>query len=176
MLQQSDSELVRETWQGNRQAYGELVTRYDRSVRAVIVQIVSDVHVAEDLAQEAFVKAFKNLNRLTNPDRFGPWLYQIARREALMWHRKKPKISETSLSDDMALAQGNGRLKESSEQLLKAVMQLPSQEQRVVLLRYFEGHSVRSIAEMLSRPTGTVTKQLSRAHARLRRHMKARTS
>ena len=55
-------------------------------------------------------------------------------------------------------------------------MTLPSQEQRVVLLRYFEGHPVGDIARMIGRPIGTVTKQLSRAHARLRRQMEARRS
>ncbi len=91
-----------------------------------------------------------------------------------MWIRRKPKITEGSLSEDMPLEQSNGRLSEASEQLLESVMTLPSQERRVVLLRYFEGHPVRDIAKMIGRPTGTVTKQLSRAHARLRRQMEAR--
>lgn len=169
----SDKQLVREVQAGDREAYGQLVMRYERSLRAVIAQIVSDLHVAEDLAQDAFVKAFQNLNRLQNPSQFGPWLYKIARNEALMWIRRKPKITEGSISKDMSLQQSDGRLSEASEQLLKAVMTLPSQEQRVVLLRYFEGHPVGDIARMIGRPTGTVTKQLSRAHARLRRQMEA---
>ncbi len=91
-----------------------------------------------------------------------------------MWIRRKPKITEGPISEDMPLEQSNGRLSEASEQLLKAVMTLPSQEQRVILLRYFEGHHVGDIATMIGRPIGTVTKQLSRAHARLRRQMEAR--
>lgn len=173
MLDVSDKELVREVRAGNREAYGQLVMRYERSLRAVIARIVSDIHVAEDLAQDTFVKAFQNLNRLQKPSRFGPWLYKIARNEALMWIRRKPKITQGYLSDDISLEQSNGRLSEASENLLKAVMTLPSQEQRVVLLRYFEGHSVGNIAKMIGRSTGTVTKQLSRAHARLRRQMEA---
>ncbi|MHC4680153.1 MAG: RNA polymerase sigma factor [Planctomycetota bacterium] len=174
MLDVSDKELVREVRAGNREAYGQLVMRYERGLRAVIAQIVLDIHVAEELAQDAFVKAFQNLNRLQNPSRFGPWLYKIARHEALMWVRRKPKVTQNSLSGDMSLQQSNGRLSEASEQLLEAVMTLPSQEQRVVLLRYFEGHPVGDIARMIGRPIGTVTKQLSRAHARLRRQMEAR--
>ena len=91
-----------------------------------------------------------------------------------MWIRRRPKITEGSLPEDMSLEQSNGRLGEASKQLLEAVMTLPPQEQRVVVLRYFEGHPVRDIAKMIGRPTGTVTKQLSRAHARLRRQMEAR--
>ena len=170
----SDKELVRAVQAGDREAYGQLVIRYERSLRAVIAQIVSDIHVAEDLAQDAFVKAFQNVSRLRNPSRFGPWLYKIARHEALMWIRRRPRITEGSLSKDTPLEQCDGRLSEASEQLLKAVMTLPSQEQRVVLLRYFEGHPVGDIARMIGRPIGTVTKQLSRAHVRLRRQMEAR--
>jgi len=173
-LDVSDKELVRAVRTGDRQAYGQLVIRYERGLRAVIAQIVPDIHVAEDLAQDAFLKAFQSLNRLHNPSRFGPWLYRIARNEALMWLRRRPKIAERSISEDMPLEQSNGRLSEKSEQLLKAVMTLPFQEQRVVLLRYFEGHQVGDIAAMIGRPLGTVTKQLSRAHARLRRRMEAR--
>lgn len=164
----SDKELVAEVRAGNREAYGELVLRYERSLRAVIVQHVWDIHVAEDLAQDTFLKAFENLNQLHNPSRFGPWLYRIARNEVLTWIRRKPKITEGSISEAMPLAQGNGRLDQASEQLLGAVMTLPSQEQRVVLLHYFEGHSVGDIATMIGRPVGTVTKQLSRARTRLR--------
>ena len=91
-----------------------------------------------------------------------------------MWIRRRPKITEGCLSKDISREQCNGRLSEASEQLLRAVMTLPSQERRVVLLRYFEGHPVGDIARMIGRPTGTVTKQLSRAHARLRRQMEAR--
>ncbi len=93
-----------------------------------------------------------------------------------MWIRRKPKITEGSLSEDMSPEQSNGRLTDASEQLLKAVMTLPSQEQRVVLLRYFEGHPVGDIARIIGRPIGTVTKQLSRAHARLRRQMEEQKS
>ncbi len=173
MLDVSDKELVRAVRSGDRQAYGQLVMRYERGLRAVIAQIVADIHMAEDLAQDAFLKAFQNLHRLHNPSRFGPWLYKIARNEALMWIRRRPKVTEGPLSEDMPLEKSNGRLSEASEQLLKVVMTLPSQEQRVVLLRYFEGHQVGDIATMIGRPIGTVTKQLSRAHARLRRRMEA---
>ena len=174
MLDVSDKQLIREVRSGDQEAFGQLVMRYERGQRAVIAQIVSDIHVAEDLAQDAFVKAFQNLNRLQNPSRFGTWLYKIARNEALMWIRRKPKITEGSLSEDMSLEQSNGRLSEASEQLLELVMTLPPQQQHVVLLRYFEGHPVGDIAKMIGRPIGTVTKQLSRAHDRLRRQMEAR--
>jgi RNA polymerase sigma-70 factor (ECF subfamily) len=176
MLDISDKELVCQVRAGDREAYGQLVIRYERSLRAVIAHIVSDIHVAEDLAQDVFLKAFKKLNQLHNPSRFGTWLYKIARNEALIWIRRKPKITEIPISEDMPLEQKNGRLSEASEQLLKAVMTLPSQEQRVVLLRYFEGHRVGDIATMIGRPRGTVTKQLSRAHIRLRHQMEARRS
>ncbi len=175
-LQPTDQELVRQTLKGDREAFGQLVERYERGVRAVIVQIIGDPHTAQDVAQEAFVKAYVQLSRLRRAAVFGPWLYQIARRLALTWRKQRFSITESPLHESLPAARNNGCLNEASEMLLHAVMALPKQEQQVVLLRYFEGHAVRDIADMLDRPVGTVTKQLSRAHARLRRTMEARRS
>ncbi len=99
-------------------------------------------------------------------------MYQIAKREALNLLKKRSAIKETTLDEHMSPASGNGKLDKSSEQLLTFVMELPKQQQHVILLRYFEGHSVKAIATMLGRPIGTVAKQLSRAHIQLRRQYK----
>lgn len=175
-LQRTDRELVDATLNGDCEAFGQLVERYERGVRAVIVRIVGDTHAAQDVAQEAFVKAYRNLTHLRRAGAFGPWLYRIARRAALSWLQQRPATPTTIVHNEIPAPSDNGRLDEASEQLLHAVMSLPMQERRVVLLRYFEGHAVRDIAEILDRPVGTVTKQLSRAHARLRQRLEAQRS
>ena len=170
----SDKELVLATLSGDREAFGQLVERHERGVCAVIVQIVHDTHAAQDVAQETFLKAYRDLGRLHRPSAFGSWLYQIARRSAISWLRKQASVRTAALPGPDSKSPNNGRLDEISEQLLDAVMKLPRQEQRVVLLRYFEGHSVRVIGTILDRPVGTVTQQLSRARARLRQRLEAR--
>jgi RNA polymerase sigma-70 factor (ECF subfamily) len=173
-LRQTDSELVEATLGGDREAFGQLVERYERGVCAVIVQIVGDTHAAQDVAQEVFLKAYRNLAHLRRPSAFASWLFQIARRLALNWLRQRPTVQEMPIHEGVSAGERNGRLDETSAQLLNAVMGLPRQERRVVMLRYFDGYAIRDIAEILGRPVGTVTKQLSRAHARLRRELEAR--
>lgn len=175
-MQRTDRELVEATLSGDREAFGALVERYERGVCAVIVRMVGDIHAAQDVAQEAFVSAYQNLASLRRAAAFGPWLYRIARCAALAWLKQRPTQPVSDIHEGLPAPCDNGRLDEASEQLLRAVMALPQQEQRVVLLRYFEGHAVRDIAEMLAQPVGTVTKQLSRARARLRQRLEARRS
>ncbi len=93
---------------------------------------------------------------------------QIAHRCALdaVARRSHELPLETGVHEPAA--SHNGQLDEDKQRLLAAVMQLPGGERQVVMLRYFGGHTVREVASMAGRSVGTVTKQLSRAHRRLR--------
>jgi RNA polymerase sigma-70 factor, ECF subfamily len=162
----SDGELIHAVLGGNRKAFAILVQRYEPSVRAVAVSVLRDGHLAQDAAQEAFVKAYENLSGLRRVGAFGPWLLQIARRCALNMARKH---REESLPDqDIVAAPSVGLLDEEKEQLLAVVLQLGESERQVVMLRYFGGYSVTEVADVVGRSVGTVTKQLSRAHRHLR--------
>jgi len=77
----SDPELVRRTLQGDTAAFGTLVERYKQVVYGVCVSLLGDFALAQDLAQEAFPKAFQHVHRLTMPEHFGNWLCIIARNE-----------------------------------------------------------------------------------------------
>jgi len=166
---QCDAKIVRAVLKGDRPGFAELVKRYQRSVRAVCLGVLADEHLADDAAQEAFVKAYEKLQNLRKAELFGPWLLKIAKRCALDTLRQKPR--EQALENDAALpaVSSNGELDEAKLKLLRAVMQLPKSEKQVVMLRYFSRHSVKDVALIANRSVGTVTKQLSRAHSRLRK-------
>jgi RNA polymerase sigma-70 factor (ECF subfamily) len=169
---QTDADLVRAVLNGRKQAFAALVKRYERSVRAVAINVLNDHESVQDIAQEAFLKAYENLPGLRRPQAFGPWLTKITRRSALNMARQRP--TETAPDPtDASLVQGtDGQLDEEKQRLLAAVLKLPESEKQVVMLRYFSGQSVRDVAEILGRSVGTVTKQLSRAHKRLRNILK----
>lgn len=173
MQRQSDAELVRAAIQGNREAYAEMIRRYSGSVRAVGVRILGDLHAAEDVAQDTFIKAYTNLSSLRRRSAFGSWLLKIARREAIGQLRRRPQNVQ-SLQDatEPSIVPKDGRLDGQFQVLLNAVMKLPEPQRRLIMLRHFDGHSVRSIATILDRSVGTVTKQLTRAHRRLRNRLK----
>jgi RNA polymerase sigma-70 factor, ECF subfamily len=168
----SDAELVKAVQKGEQDAYATLVQRYERTVRAVAAGILRDRHATEDVAQEVFVKAYYNLGTLRKNAAFGPWVMQIARREALTLLRRCDRQAASELHSDVAAPSKDGQLDEEAQRLLQAVMKLPEHERFIVMLRHFDGHPVQAIAAATGRSVGTVTKQLTRAHHRLRTWLK----
>ena len=166
---QSDAQLVKAALNGQQQAYSTLVKRYERAARATAAAVLRDHHAAQDAAQEAFVAAFEKLPSLRKGSVFGPWVLKIARRQAVRMARQRRTFEHLDSQADPSAAHGDGRLDEVSERLLSAVMRLPKHERVVVMLKYFDGHEVKTIADITSRPVGTVTKRLSRARRRLRK-------
>ena len=171
-MTQSDAQLVQEILAGHRKRYALLVQRYERQVRAAAIRIVRQTHAADDVAQEAFLRAWQRLPQLRNPKAFGPWLIKITRRCALDSLRQQPTMSNAEHLDQMADPSLNGRLDEKHALLLEAVDRLPKAQRQVIMLRYFGPHSVRDVATIVGRSVGTVTKQLSRAHRRLKTQYK----
>ena len=165
---QSDAELVNAVLGGDKQAFGVLVKRYERPVRAVALDVLGDYHLATDVSQDAFITAYEKLPSLRKPTAFGSWLMKITRRRALDCARRKRDEAPLESVVPQAIHNPDGQLDEDKQRLLSAVVKLPKSEKQVIMLRYFSGHSVKDVAEILSRNVGTVTKQLSRAHARLR--------
>jgi len=163
---QSDGELVYAVLGGDRKAFAILVRRYEPSVRAAALSVLRDAHLAQDAAQDAFVKAYEKLGSLRRAGAFGPWLLKISRRCALDLVRDHREAALPD--DDIAAARPAGLLDDEKELLLAAVLELRESERQVVMLRYFGGYSVKEVANIAGRSVGTVTKQLSRAHRRLR--------
>lgn len=171
-MAQSDAELVQEILNGRTEAFAELVRRYERSARAAAMSIVKKPDAADDAAQEAFVRAWQQLANLRNPKVFGMWLIQITRRCAFDSLKKQQSLQFSDRLDHLPSHQRNGRLDEKNQHLLETVQALPKTERQVIMLRYFGPHSVRELAQVLGRSVGTVTKQLSRAHRRLKDQIK----
>lgn len=166
----SDNELIRACLEHDKAAFADLIRRYEKVVFATAVSILGDRHSAEDVVQNAFVAAYENLPSLRKSEAFGPWLVQIARRNALRESKRRRKLM--SLEKDVVAPCVNGQPSEASLYLLKGLERLPKHERMVVMLRYFENLSVDSIALSTGRPVGTVTKQLTRARTRLLNWMK----
>ncbi len=169
---QSDAQLVQAVLAGRTAAYAQLVARYERAVLAAALQVLHDPGAGEDVAQDSFLAAYEQLGRLRQPAAFGGWLIRIARRRALRLARQRRRYRSLEAAGTIAAPGGNGLLDEQQGRLLAAVMRLAEHERTVILLRHFEGHEIPAIAEITHRPVGTVTKQLSRAHARLREWLK----
>ena len=165
----TDAELVKAVLDGEKQMFAELVRRYERPVRAVALDILGDYHLANDISQDAFVRAYEKLASLRKPRVFGPWLMKIARRCAIESAGKNSRAANLEINKAAMAENPNGQLDEENQWLLATVMKLPKAEKQVVMLHYFGQNSVRDVSNMLDRSVGTVTKQLSRARIRLRK-------
>jgi RNA polymerase sigma factor (sigma-70 family) len=162
----STAELVDAVRRGESVAFGDLVRLYERAVWTTAWRVVRDYHTAQDVTQEAFLEAYRQIGQLQRPESFGVWLLRIAHRRALRAARSSIRMDVLEPGQGMARAEQVEQPLVTS--LLEAVAELPEHERLVVTLRYFGGHSVADVAMLLGRPIGTVTKQLSRALERLR--------
>ena len=170
----SDLGIIERAKQGDGQAYGALVHRYERSVFAAVLSIIGDQHDAEDVTQEVFILGYRKLGHLRDSARFPYWLLRIARREAVRATNRQRRRPVVPLTADAPGPDRDGRLlDEDQEHLLWHIQRLPKHERLVVSLRYFDGHTMRQIAALTGRPIGTVTKQLSRATERLRHSLES---
>ena len=169
---QSDGELVQAVLDGHCEAFAPLVTRHRRAACAAAARVIGDLHDAEDAAQEAFMVAYQRLGTLRKASAFGSWVVRIAHRQAMDMVRKNKKESSAQLEPGAYHDEHDGRLDEVSQRLLAAVMALPDHERAPVILRSWEDYSLQEIAEMTGCSVGTVSKQLTRAYARLRRQLK----
>jgi RNA polymerase sigma-70 factor, ECF subfamily len=175
---QSDAELVRESLNGDRAAFGKLVDKYSRQISAVTYALMRDREKARDLAQESFLQAYQALRKLREPERFGAWLSGVARRRCIYAIRRERRRAR-ALASKAEMPRGEergpeGQALQSDEEarLLEAVSQLGRRYREVLVLRHFEDRSYAEIAEVLELSVATVEKRLTRARNKLRKLLK----
>jgi RNA polymerase sigma-70 factor (ECF subfamily) len=167
----SDSEdlaLVRQVLAGQTEAFGTLVTRYQKVMYTVALRMVGNTADAQDATQDAFVKAYQRLATFDTNQRFFSWMYRILVNECLNLNRdRKP---EDALDRD---TEGSGTPfdttleSERREQIQMALLRLTPEYRTVVVLRHFAGQSYGEIAEALAIPEKTVKSRLYSARQRL---------
>ena len=166
----SDAELVQRVRSGDIEAFGPLFERYERTLLAVALARLQDFHAAEDVVQAAGLRAFQQLHTLRKPGHFGAWLIRITRSQAVDAVRARRARVPVGMgeSDDETPANPHQLDWIDKDHLLQLVARLSDDQRALIGLRYFDGHSMADIAASTGRPVGTITKQLSRAVARLR--------
>ena len=171
--------LVRRVRAGETAAFGELVSIYMQRCYYVALGMVGSPQDAEDLSQEAFVRAFRARDRL-DPDRpFYPWLYQILRRLCFNFTRdtsaRRRKLEyaggwlvaeakSRAAADDPERARATDALRERLE---REIAELSPTQREVFVLKEFQGLKYREIAELIDVPIGTVMSRLYAARQRL---------
>lgn len=165
----ADAACVRAVLAGQRERFEELVGRYQNVVYAVALGYMKDAQRAEDLSQEVFINAFANLAQLREPERFLPWLLQIARNRSYREAHKAATRPEQALSEaHEPAAPGANQDVQRAANVLALVEELPEPYRGTLLMKYRQGLSCKEIAESEGVPIGTITSRLTRALAVLR--------
>lgn len=167
--------LLARARQGDLPAFEEVVRRYQRRVYGVALRIVRSHALADDVAQEAFVKAWRSLDRFELGRPFGPWICRIAANQAVN-HVRSPRSREDPLPEghaEVRASQGSpldAVLDREAQQVLDAALEtLPAEQRAVFVLRAVEEMSYAEIAETLGLSPGTVMSRLFRAREKLAR-------
>ena len=166
-----EPDLIAKAQRGDKQAFGELVRRHRSGVINVVYRMCGDADLAEDAAQEAFIRAWQHLPGYRPRSPFRNWIYRIATNVARDTMRRDKQTVDVDAvavaSPDEGPAAAAGR-KEQGELVRRAVLSLPPASREVLVLREYEGLSYREIAGTLGIPVGTVMSRLNYARNRLR--------
>jgi RNA polymerase sigma-70 factor (ECF subfamily) len=183
-LETEEKRLVTLCKKGDLNAYDQLMQRYEKKVYALCFRMAGNPHDAADLAQEAFLKAFRALPSFKEQSQFSTWLYRIATNTCLDDRRKQAKRPQL-VSMDKPLETDEGQLtltladngpdplastlgSELQEEIQALLDKLPFEQKLILVMRDLEGYSYEEIGTILDVNMGTVKSRLNRARARFR--------
>ena len=180
-MKQKDAKLIQRVLEGDQDAFTPLVNKYQKGVHALAWRKVGDFHIAQEITQDAFLKAYQKLGTLKSYELFGGWLYVIASNLCLDWLRKNPppeqslevtdasEVNQVSYSRYIAGKQ-TAEADEARREVVKKLLQkLPESERTVMTLHYLGEMTIKTISEFLGVSPNTVKSRLSRARNRLRK-------
>lgn len=175
----NDNELVDIVREKNPEYYEEIIGRYQGKLFAYLYRLIGEKEEAEDLLQDVFIKAFRNLKSYDTSRKFSSWIYRIAHNEAVNHIKRKslkrfiPLESITSTKDKLEASspEENPQMswirKETSKEVDEAIKRLPLKYRQVLVLRYYSDKSYEEISEILDKPINTVGTLIKRAKNKL---------
>jgi RNA polymerase sigma-70 factor (ECF subfamily) len=173
----SDQKLVERVQKGDKHAFDLLVLKYQHKIVNLVMRYVRDPELAQDIAQEAFIKAYRALPRFRGDSAFYTWMYRIAVNTAknhLAAQRRRPMDVELDMQDpdqydlhaklkETDTPEGVTLSNELKETLERAIAALPEDLRTAIVLRELEGMSYEEIAQTMECPVGTVRSRIFRA-------------
>ena len=184
-MKYNDTELIQQILSGNDDAFSTLVRKYQKQVHALAWRIIGDFHIAEEITQDAFLKAYMELKNLKEPQRFAGWLSVITRRRCFAWLRKKrmgtqslehmeesdsEKIEEAAYSEYVVEEKERTAAETQRDVVKKLLAKLQESERTVMTLHYFGEMTCAEIGEFLGVSANTIKSRLRRAQQRLQKH------
>ncbi|WP_017729224.1 RNA polymerase sigma factor SigW [Halalkalibacterium ligniniphilum] len=178
--------LVKEVRKGDEQAFAELVELYKDKVYQVAYRMVGNAHEAQDVAQEAFLRAYTNIDRYDINRKFSTWIFRIATNVAIdRLRKKKPDFYledpvqgadgltiGSQLAADKALPEEQVVTMETQDWIQAEIAELPPKYRTAIILKYMEDLSLKEISDVLDLPVSTVKTRIHRGREALRKRMR----
>ena len=180
-MKNDDVQLIQRVLEGDDTAFSTLVKKYQRSVHALAWRKIGDFHIAEDITQDAFLKAYQRLSTLKEPQRFASWLYVITANQCKAWLRKRnlrTQLLEDTNSAQFEKATYSGYIIEENERVTeetqrevvkKLLAKLQESDRTVITLHYLGGMTYEEISNFLGVSEATIRNRLYRARRRLKK-------
>ena len=180
-MKNDDVQLIQRVLDGDDTAFSALVKKYQRSVHALAWRKVGDFHIAEDITQETFLKAYQRLSTLKEPQSFASWLYVITANHCKAWLRKKrtwiQSLEDTSRAQlekatysGHIIAENERMTAETQREVVKKLLaKLQESDRTVITLYYLGGMTYDEISSFLGVSVGAIKSRLHRARQRLKK-------
>jgi len=176
LQREAEREAVEACRRGEREAFDRLVVRYQRDVYRLCYRYVNDHEDANDLAQEAFLKAWRAISRFRGESSFSTWLYRIAVNACLNFRaQRRPTTQELpeTLADPVPGALARAECDDEARRVRGAVARLPEKQRATLILKVYHELTHEEVAEILGSTVGTVKANLFHALGNLRRLLSA---
>ena len=180
-MKNDDVQLIQRVLAGDDTAFSALVRKYQKSVHALAWRKIGDFHIAEDITQETFLKAYQKLSTLKEPQSFASWLYVITANHCNTWLRKK-RLRTQSLEDTSStalesttysgylIAENERIAMETKREVVKKLLAKLQESERTVITLYYLGEmNYEEISRFLGVSVGTVKTRIYRARQRLKK-------
>ena len=179
-ISRTDAELVAASRGGNREAFGQIVRKYQSMISGLIYAACGDLHRSEDVAQETFISAWKSLSGLSDPAKLPAWLCQIARHRIADQFREsvsqKVKLQREIGDSDIAADDPPDRamIDEENEILWRTLLRIPQPYRETLVLYYRQGRSTAEVAAAMETTDAGVRQRLARGRQMLREELALR--
>ena len=175
----SDEALVLQSQSGDLAAFAELIRKHQRMIHSLTYRMTGSLADAEDLAQETFINAYRQIGSYRGSSKFSTWLYRIAINACLTWRQRETRRVEAAanwaVTNAAQLAAGEGPETGNGcgERMHEALLKLPAKQRAAVMLTLYDGLNHAEAAEVLSCSETTVSWRVFAARRKLKRWLAA---
>jgi len=173
----TDEEIIKKVQKGDVEVYSHLIERYKDRIFGLIFKYTNDYNETQDIAQEVFIKVYRQLHSFRFQSKISTWLYRIATNSCIDWDRKRKKDQNMlSLNEEITIDRDNGietmiLFNEQRQVVRDIINKMPEKYKLLIVMHHFHNLKYKEISEILDMPEKTVETRLYRARALIKKEI-----